>query len=149
LMSQCELLRTSAVFLRCNHLVDVDAFLAVCESDVCHCRDGEECVCHALLEYARTCASHGLVLHGWHTQSQCTPKCPIGMQYTECAKPCSTSCQSLNIHELCRDECVDGCTCAAGKVLDREKCVDVSQCSCQHTGKRFPPGSSVSQDCNT
>ncbi|MCJ8733665.1 hypothetical protein PDJAM_G00226260 [Pangasius djambal] len=149
LMPQCEVLRTSAVFLRCNHLVNVDAFLAVCESDVCHCEDGEECVCHALLEYARTCASHGLVLHGWHTQNQCTPKCPIGMQYTECSQPCSTSCQSLNIHELCRDECVDGCTCAAGKVLDREHCVDVSQCSCQHSGKRFPPGSTVSQDCNT
>ncbi|KAF7699418.1 hypothetical protein HF521_004160 [Silurus meridionalis] len=149
LMSRCEVLRTSAVFLRCNHLVDVDAFLSVCESDVCHCGDGEECVCHALLEYARTCASHGLVLHGWHSQSQCTPKCPVGMQYTECAQPCSTSCQSLNIHELCRDECVDGCTCAVGKVLDREQCVDVSQCSCQHSGKRFPPGSTVSQDCNT
>ncbi|XP_053356531.1 von Willebrand factor [Clarias gariepinus] len=149
LMTQCEVLRTSAVFLRCNHLVDVDVFLAVCESDVCHCGDGEECVCHALLEYARTCASHGLVLHGWHTQSQCTPKCPVGMHYTECSQPCSTSCQSLNIHELCRDECVDGCTCTAGKVLDREHCVDVSQCSCQHSGKRFPPGSTVSQDCNT
>ncbi|XP_053533763.1 von Willebrand factor [Ictalurus punctatus] len=149
LMSQCEILRTSAVFLHCNHLVDVDAFVVVCESDVCHCRDGEECVCNALLEYARTCASHGLVLHGWHTQTRCTPKCPIGMQYTECSQPCSTSCQSVNIHELCKDECVDGCTCTAGKVLDREHCVDVSQCSCQHTGKRFPPGSTVSQDCNT
>uniref|UniRef100_A0A8B9JR24 von Willebrand factor n=1 Tax=Astyanax mexicanus TaxID=7994 RepID=A0A8B9JR24_ASTMX len=149
LMSRCETLRTSPVFLHCAHLVDTDAFAAVCESDVCHCVDGQECVCQALLEYARTCASHGLVLPNWHTQSQCTPKCPIGMQYSECSQACSTSCQSLNIHEVCREECVDGCSCAVGKVLDGDRCVEVSQCSCQHTGKRYPPGSTISQDCNT
>uniref|UniRef100_A0A3B4EJ56 von Willebrand factor n=1 Tax=Pygocentrus nattereri TaxID=42514 RepID=A0A3B4EJ56_PYGNA len=149
LISRCEALRTSTVFLRCGHLVDADAFVSVCESDVCHCEDGEDCVCQALLEYARTCASHGLVLSEWHTQSQCTPKCPVGMQYSECSQACSTSCQSLNIHEVCRDECVDGCSCAVGKVLDGGHCVDISQCSCQHTGKRYPPGSTVSQDCNT
>ncbi|XP_062861316.1 von Willebrand factor [Trichomycterus rosablanca] len=149
LMSKCEVLRTSAVFLRCASLVDADAFLSVCESDACHCKDKDDCVCQALLEYARTCASHGLVLSGWHTHSQCSPKCPIGMQYSECSPSCSTSCQSLNIHEVCEDQCVDGCTCSVGKVLDGERCVDVSQCSCQHTGKRYPPGSTITQDCNT
>ncbi|XP_066540767.1 von Willebrand factor [Hoplias malabaricus] len=149
LISRCEALRTSPVFLRCAHLVDTDAFASVCESDVCNCGDGEECVCQALLEYARTCASHGLVLPDWHTQSMCTPKCPVGMQYHECSQACSTSCQSLNIHEVCREECVDGCSCAVGKVLDGDRCVEVSQCSCHHTGKRYPPGSTISQNCNT
>lgn len=39
------------------------------------------------------------------------PKCPIGMQYSECTKSCSTNCHSLNIQEVCKEECVDGCTC--------------------------------------
>uniref|UniRef100_M3ZNL1 von Willebrand factor n=1 Tax=Xiphophorus maculatus TaxID=8083 RepID=M3ZNL1_XIPMA len=82
------------------------------------------------------------------TQSCNSPKCPIGMQYSECAKPCSTTCHSLNIQEVCKEECVDGCTCP-GKVLDGNRCVEVSQCSCTHMGRHFPPGSTISQDCNT
>lgn len=39
------------------------------------------------------------------------PKCPIGMQYSECTKSCSTTCHSLNIQEVCKEECADGCTC--------------------------------------
>ncbi|MEQ2202505.1 hypothetical protein XENOCAPTIV_004254 [Xenoophorus captivus] len=77
------------------------------------------------------------------------PKCPIGMQYSECTKPCSTTCHSLNIQEVCKEECVDGCTCPTGKVLDGNRCVEVSQCSCTHMGRHFPPGSTISQDCNT
>lgn len=37
----------------------------------------------------------------------------------------------------------------AGKVLDGNRCVEVSECSCTHMGRHFPPGSTVSQDCNT
>ncbi|XP_030646283.1 von Willebrand factor [Chanos chanos] len=148
-MAQCELLRSSAVFLRCAHVVDADVFVSACESDVCQCSEGQECVCSALQEYARTCAFHGVVLPNWHTISHCYPQCPVGMQYRECAQACSTSCQSLNIQEICKEECVDGCTCPVDKVLDGDRCVEVSQCSCLHTGRRYPPGSTISQDCNT
>jgi len=98
------------------------------------------------------------------------------MQYSECTKSCSTTCHSLNIQEVCKEECVDGCTCpgkpsttifncslshsaagfniacmwvSVGKVLDGNRCVEVSQCSCAHMGRHFPPGSTISQDCNT
>lgn len=106
------------------------------------------------------------------------PKCPIGMQYKECTKACSTTCHSLNIQEVCKEQCVDGCACpgkltpttypsfsprlcvsccntcvecyaSVGKVLDGNRCVEVSQCSCVHMGRHFPPGSTISQDCNT
>lgn len=36
-----------------------------------------------------------------------------------------------------------------GKVLDGNRCVEVSQCTCVHMGRHFPPGSTISQDCNT
>nr|XP_023655901.1 von Willebrand factor [Paramormyrops kingsleyae] len=149
LMSRCNLLRSSASFLRCGHLVDPEAFALLCEEDVCQCDGNPNCHCQTLLEYARTCASHGIFLHAWQADSQCAPRCPVGMQYSECAKPCAATCQSLNIHEVCKEECIDGCTCPVGKVLDGTRCVPVSQCSCMHKGRRYPPGSSIPQDCNT
>ncbi|XP_047452758.1 von Willebrand factor [Mugil cephalus] len=151
-LSGCSVLETSSVFLHCAHLVSPDAFLLLCQKEACHCDQkggGEDCYCPVLLEYARTCHAHGILLHGWPEESRCFPKCPIGMRYSECTKSCSTTCHSLNIQEVCKDECIDGCTCPAGKVLDGNRCVEVSQCSCAHMGRHFPPGSTISQDCNT
>uniref|UniRef100_A0A673GBP2 von Willebrand factor n=1 Tax=Sinocyclocheilus rhinocerous TaxID=307959 RepID=A0A673GBP2_9TELE len=148
-MSRCEAMSSSTLYLRCAHLMDAAAFVSVCESDACHCSTGDDCVCQAMLEYARTCANRGITLSNWHVQNQCSPKCPIGMEYSDCTPTCSTSCQNINIQEVCKEECVDGCNCPAGKVLDGDHCVDVSQCSCMHAGRRYPPASSISQDCNT
>ncbi|XP_060891247.1 von Willebrand factor [Labrus mixtus] len=151
ILSSCSVLQTSSVFLHCAHLVSPEAFLLLCQEEACQCdqRESEDCYCPILLEYARTCHAHRMLLHGWKEESQCFPKCPIGMQYSECTKSCSTTCHSLNIQEVCKEECSDGCTCPAGKVLDGNRCVEVSQCSCVHMGRHFPPGSSISQDCNT
>ncbi|XP_077591325.1 von Willebrand factor isoform X2 [Stigmatopora nigra] len=151
ILSGCSVLQTSALFLRCAHLVSPDAFLTLCQEEACHCSkaDSEDCYCSVLLEYARTCHAHGMLLHGWQQESECFPRCPIGMHYSECTKSCSTTCHSLNIQEICKEECVDGCTCPVGKVLDGHRCVEVSQCSCVHMGRHFPPGSTISQDCNT
>ncbi|KAL0968924.1 hypothetical protein UPYG_G00273790, partial [Umbra pygmaea] len=154
-LSKCRELRTSPVFLRCAGVVSPDVFLSLCEEEACHCDQGEElragpdCHCQVLLEYARTCHAQGQPLHGWLEKSQCSPRCPVGMQYKECARSCSTTCQSLNIQEVCKEDCVDGCTCPVGKVLDGDLCVEVSLCSCVHMGQHFPPGASISQDCNT
>ncbi|KAI4826035.1 hypothetical protein KUCAC02_021691 [Chaenocephalus aceratus] len=151
ILSSCSVLQTSTVFLHCAHLVSPEAFLILCQGEACHCdqRESEDCYCPILLEYARTCHAHGILLRGWLEESQCFPKCPIGMLYSECTKSCSTTCHSLNIQEVCKEECADGCTCPVGKVLDGNRCVEVSQCSCVHMGRHFPPGSSISQDCNT
>ncbi|KAM6936930.1 von Willebrand factor [Xenentodon cancila] len=151
ILSSCSMLQTSSVFLHCAHLVSPEAFQLLCQAEACHCdqKNAEDCYCPILLEYARSCHAHGILLHGWPEESQCFPKCPIGMQYNECTKSCSTTCHSLNIQEVCKEQCVDGCTCPAGKVLDGNRCVEVSQCSCIHMGRHFPPGSTISQDCNT
>ncbi|XP_034144185.1 von Willebrand factor isoform X2 [Esox lucius] len=154
-LSRCSVLQNSPVFLRCANVVSPETFLSICEEEACHCGQGEglgagpDCHCNVLLEFARTCLAHGQLLNGWLEDSQCSPRCPVGMQYKECARSCSTTCQSLNIQEVCNEECVDGCTCPVGKVIDGDRCVEVSQCSCVHMGRHFPPGSSISQDCNT
>lgn len=149
-MSSCSVLDASSVFRRCAHVVPPEGFLALCQQEACQCEGSrEDCYCPVLLEYARTCRAHGVVLHGWTAESQCLPKCPIGMEYSECTRSCSTTCHSLNIQEVCSEDCSDGCTCPAGKVLDGKRCVEVSLCSCVHMGRHFPPGSTISQDCNT
>lgn len=40
------------------------------------------------------------------------PACPAGMEYKECVSPCTRTCQSLKINEVCQEQCVDGCSCA-------------------------------------
>ncbi|XP_028664014.2 von Willebrand factor [Erpetoichthys calabaricus] len=148
-MQRCRLLKTSSVFLKCSHLVDSEPFVALCEEDTCHCNEDQNCQCDVFMEYARSCAQKGLVLKGWHKDSHCNPKCPLGMEYNECTIPCSHTCQNLNINEVCKNECEDGCRCPEGKIIDDDHCVDISECSCVHAGKRYPPSSSISQDCNT
>ncbi|KAK7891491.1 hypothetical protein WMY93_023454 [Mugilogobius chulae] len=148
-MSSCSVLGQS-VFLRCAHVLPPEPFVSLCEREACECEDApEDCTCPVLQEYARTCQAHGIVLNGWTQHTNCQPKCPVGMQYSECTKSCSTTCHSLNIQEICTEDCSDGCTCPVGQVLDGQRCVEVSLCSCVHMGRHFPPGSTISQDCNT
>ncbi|CAL9695336.1 unnamed protein product [Knipowitschia caucasica] len=150
IMSGCSVLGQSSAFLHGSHVVSAEAFVALCERQACQCEGApEECYCPVLLEYARSCHNHATVLTGWTAQSHCIPKCPMGMQYSECTKSCSTTCHSLNIQEVCSEQCSDGCICPDGKVLDGQRCVEVSQCSCVHMGRHFPPASTISQDCNT
>nr|XP_008512142.1 PREDICTED: von Willebrand factor [Equus przewalskii] len=146
---QCQLLKTVSVFARCHPLVDPEPFVALCEKALCPCAQGLQCSCAALLEYARACAQQGMVLYGWTDHSACRPACPAGMEYKECVSPCTRTCQSLHINEVCQKQCVDGCSCPEGQLLDEGRCVESAECPCVHSGKRYPPGASLSQDCNT
>ncbi|XP_063164440.1 von Willebrand factor [Candoia aspera] len=148
-IENCQLLRTSSVFSKCHHLVDPEKFIGLCEEDMCRCAQDRDCHCPVFLEYARNCALQGVILEGWPTSSACKPRCPAGLEYRVCTSPCTKTCQSLNINEVCPDQCVDGCSCPEGKLLDGDICVDASNCSCINSGKKFPPGSSVYQDCNS
>ncbi|XP_004869432.1 von Willebrand factor isoform X2 [Heterocephalus glaber] len=146
---QCQLLKSASVFARCHPLVDPEPFVALCERSLCPCALGPACACPALLEYARACAQEGTVLDGWTDHSACRPACPAGMEYKECVSPCARTCQSLHVNEVCQEQCVDGCSCPEAQLLDEGHCVDSAGCPCVHAGKRYPPGASLSQDCNT
>uniref|UniRef100_A0A452GFP6 von Willebrand factor n=1 Tax=Gopherus agassizii TaxID=38772 RepID=A0A452GFP6_9SAUR len=149
IMERCQLLRTSSVFSKCHHRVDPELFIGLCEEDLCTCAQDMHCHCPTFLEYARSCAQQGVIVDGWPNDSSCKPRCPVGMEYKECVSPCVKTCQSLNINEVCQGQCADGCSCPVGKLLDGDSCVDSSECSCIHSGMRYPPGSSISQDCNS
>uniref|UniRef100_A0A8C5X262 von Willebrand factor n=1 Tax=Malurus cyaneus samueli TaxID=2593467 RepID=A0A8C5X262_9PASS len=145
----CQLLSTSLTFSRCHHRVDPEPYISVCERDICACPQGVDCHCPAFLEYSRSCAHQGVILEGWPEESSCRPRCPVGMEYKECVSPCAKTCQSLNINEVCHGQCVDGCSCPEGLLLDGERCIESSDCSCIHSGKHYPPGFTISQDCNS
>ncbi|XP_069484436.1 von Willebrand factor [Ambystoma mexicanum] len=149
LFGRCQILKTSSPFRRCHHHVDPSQFIALCEEDMCRCAEEMDCHCPAFLEYARRCTEQGVMVSGWPAESMCKPQCPPGMEYNECVSPCAKTCQSLNINEVCQEQCFDGCSCPEGKVLDGDQCVDASKCSCVHSGKRFAPGSTIAQDCNS
>ncbi|XP_051818879.1 von Willebrand factor [Antechinus flavipes] len=149
LRERCQILKSSSVFAQCHPLVDPEPFIALCEKDLCHCAQKQGCACSIFLEYARNCAHRGMVLNDWTHDSKCRPACPIDMEYKECVSPCARTCQSLHINEVCQTQCIDGCSCPEGKLLDNGFCVESSECSCVHSGKHYPPGSSISQDCNT
>ncbi|XP_058276091.1 von Willebrand factor isoform X1 [Hirundo rustica] len=148
-LETCQLLSTSLTFSRCHHRVDPEPYVSLCERDICACPQGVDCHCPAFLEYARSCAHEGVILEGWPEESSCRPRCPVGMEYKECVSPCAKTCQSLNINEVCHGQCVDGCSCPEGLLLDGEHCIESSDCSCIHSGKHYPPGFTISQDCNS
>uniref|UniRef100_A0A8C3PPM6 von Willebrand factor n=1 Tax=Calidris pygmaea TaxID=425635 RepID=A0A8C3PPM6_9CHAR len=148
-METCQLLRTSLTFSRCHHRVDPEPYIDLCERDICACTQGMDCHCSVFLDYARSCAHEGVILDGWPDESSCRPRCPVGMEYKECVSPCAKTCQSLNINEVCHGQCADGCSCPDGKLLDGERCIESSDCSCIHSGKHYPPGFTISQDCNS
>ncbi|NP_001243217.1 von Willebrand factor precursor [Xenopus tropicalis] len=148
-MQRCQMLKTSSAFMQCHHLVDPDPYIAICEDDMCECAEELNCPCQTFLEYARTCAQHGVITSNWPTHTICKPLCPFGMEYNECVSPCVKTCQSLNINEVCQEQCIDGCSCPDGKVLDGDRCIPVFECSCIHSGKRYPPGSAIRRDCNS
>ncbi|XP_013803060.1 von Willebrand factor [Apteryx mantelli] len=149
IMETCQLLRTSLIFSRCHHRVDPEPYIDLCEKDICACSQHMDCHCSVFLDYARSCAHEGVILDGWPEESSCRPRCPVGMEYKECVSPCAKTCRSLNINEVCHGQCVDGCSCPEGKLLDGEHCIENSDCSCIHSGKHYPPGFTISQDCNS
>uniref|UniRef100_A0A8C2U1F5 von Willebrand factor n=1 Tax=Coturnix japonica TaxID=93934 RepID=A0A8C2U1F5_COTJA len=148
-METCELLRTSLIFARCHHLVDPEPYIHLCEKDICSCTYSMNCHCSVFLDYARNCAHEGVILDGWPEETSCRPRCPVGMEYKACLSSCAKTCQSLNINEVCHGQCIDGCSCPEGKLLDGERCVESSDCSCIHSGRHYPPGFTIFQDCNS
>lgn len=47
------------------------------------------------------------------------------------------------------EDCEEGCYCPIGTVLHEGECINPRKCPCRLRGKSFPPGKTISKDCNT
>lgn len=60
--------------------------------------------------------------------------CTNGLEYSDCANECDTSCESLTCDYQCKEpaNCVPGCVCPVGKVIGSNgQCVDPKDCPCR------------------
>ncbi|XP_075910446.1 uncharacterized protein LOC116956433 isoform X3 [Petromyzon marinus] len=64
----------------------------------------------------------------------------------------SAACQRTcaNPHSICYSPgCVSGCVCPGGLIVDHNgNCVSEEQCTCEHNGRHYDPGDTITQLCN-
>ncbi|XP_077309598.1 otogelin [Lithobates pipiens] len=136
-------------FHQCHHVVSPSPFMASCATDLCRSDGDVGTWCHALAEYARSCAHAGHPLHGWReTYRQCVIPCESDLVYNECIACCPNSCHQ---RKPCIDSeiaCVDGCYCTEGLIFENRTCVHPSECPCDFHGTVYPAGSIVQDRCN-
>ncbi|KAH9513373.1 hypothetical protein Btru_034758, partial [Bulinus truncatus] len=142
-LSLCAKLK-SDIFKDCKNVVDVNPYYEDCLYDLCSCTANmKECMCPNIGSYADTCATKGIKIN-WRLQiTECLLQCPVGQQYSVCAKPCERTCRDIaeNKDESCDTKCVEGCNCLEGQTLnDQGQCVPVSSCPCIFNGRQYPSG---------
>ncbi|CAM9200588.1 unnamed protein product [Bubo scandiacus] len=94
----------------------------------------------------------------------CSPECPNGQVYGDCANACPRACTHLRPVARCvLERCQPGCACPPGQVLQDGACVPPELCRCQlpptlpgaHNLSRgeqeqdYAPGSHLQHHCNT
>ncbi|XP_053322587.1 SCO-spondin-like [Spea bombifrons] len=106
-----------------------------------------------------------LILHRSCNLHNCTPECPGGQVYSDCANSCPRSCADLQPHTRCVEEtCEPGCSCPTGKVLQDGDCVAPEDCPCslrssdalpwagnltaEERAREFPAGTILYHQCN-
>ncbi|XP_073488988.1 LOW QUALITY PROTEIN: SCO-spondin-like [Aquarana catesbeiana] len=110
--------------------------------------------CPDLLVLHRTCNSHN-----------CTPECPEGQIYSDCANSCPMTCADLRPDTACLNEtCQPGCACPRGWVVQGGVCVTPEDCMCalqpsphlpwtanltlEERGRPYPAGTIIYHQCN-
>ncbi|CAN0392804.1 unnamed protein product [Lampetra planeri] len=81
--------------------------------------------------------------------------CEDPMTYHNCSDGSSegsAACQRTcaNPHSICYSPgCVSGCVCPGGLLVDHNgNCVSEEQCTCEHNGRHYNPGDTITQLCN-
>ncbi|XP_046856218.1 von Willebrand factor-like [Xenia sp. Carnegie-2017] len=148
--SKCKVLKQKP-FRVCHQSVDPeDQYIQNCKFDLCGCRDGTQCYCDAIADYAHACLRYGHVINWRNTGllPECDVKCDNSEQkYQHCGTSCTGTCRELQLNERCIEVCSPGCHCPNGTALnDQKKCVAVSECPCHYENKYYHPGESYWPD---
>ncbi|XP_058879421.1 SCO-spondin [Acipenser ruthenus] len=141
----------SSVFEPCHDLVEREPYYRLCLYDVCGCAPSKQCLCSAVAAYARQCAQEGAAV-SWRNRTFCSVQCSGGQAFSECSRPCESSCADVRQLSGCEavEGCVSGCNCPEGLAQDSSgQCVPVSMCPCIQGGTIYQPGSTIQNNCNT
>ncbi|XP_065689130.1 SCO-spondin-like [Patagioenas fasciata] len=110
------------------------------------------------------CPLQPLLLHRVCNARNCSPECPSGQVYVDCANACPRVCAHLHRGTQCLPEtCQPGCACPLGQVLQDGVCVPPELCRCrlpptlpgahnlsqEQQQQEYAPGSRLQHSCNT
>ncbi|KAG9335900.1 hypothetical protein JZ751_003557, partial [Albula glossodonta] len=152
----CDHLRDfGGVFAKCHDYVPREQYYEACVNILCNCDGKKECLCVALSNYAKACASQGITVGDWRKDMEdCMEPCDNGLQFGYDMRSCNSTCLSLTGSDpTCQveDAPIEGCGCTDGTYLNSDNtCVPETECSCHYHGHTLTPGSHVIENrkCN-
>ncbi|KAK3544801.1 hypothetical protein QTP86_027560 [Hemibagrus guttatus] len=140
-----QLTNTSGVFAQCHEYVPVNSYFDACIQRTCQATSGlQERVCVGLGNYAKACASQGIIIGDWRAETACTPSCESNLKFDYTMQACNHTCRSLSAPDpTCDmpDDPVEGCGCPPGTHLNTPlRCSPRALCHCNYPGGTTPPG---------
>uniref|UniRef100_A0A669BBI9 VWFD domain-containing protein n=1 Tax=Oreochromis niloticus TaxID=8128 RepID=A0A669BBI9_ORENI len=143
---KCSVLNNPAgIFAKCHGYIPTDQFHTACILRTCNCGTSlVQCLCVALGNYAKACASLGVELGDWRKATNCSLTCEKNQEFSYNVRACNHTCRSLSGPDLrCgqEDAPVEGCGCPEGTHLNQGQiCTPKTECVCHHHGGITPPG---------
>uniref|UniRef100_UPI003AB0136A mucin-6 n=1 Tax=Centroberyx gerrardi TaxID=166262 RepID=UPI003AB0136A len=137
------------IFAKCHGHIPTDYYHMACIKRTCDCSSSglQQCVCVALANYVKACASQGVSVGDWRQAANCTVLCPNNQKFSYDMRACNTTCLSLSGPDprCALDDCpVEGCGCLEGTHLNQGlTCTPRTHCPCHHQGGTMPPGTVV------
>ncbi|KAK1790541.1 hypothetical protein P4O66_014428 [Electrophorus voltai] len=143
-----QLTNTSGVFASCHDYVPVNTIAKACVQRICQCTSGlQKCLCVALGNYAKACASQGIDVGDWRAASSCSMTCRGNLRFSYTTQACNRTCRSLSGPDPACEapgDPVEGCSCLQGSHLNApDKCSPRALCLCHYPGGTVPPGAHV------
>ncbi|KAG1953472.1 mucin-2 [Pimephales promelas] len=144
--NNCDQLKDpEGVFAVCHGYVPVLPFVEACVKRTCQCSAAlQECLCVSFGNYAKACATQGITVEDWRSETNCIPPCVGNLRFTYATLACNRTCRSLSGPDpTCEvlDDPVEGCGCTSDSHLSNQlTCSPRSQCTCHHPGGIAPPG---------
>ncbi|XP_058273200.1 mucin-2-like [Hemibagrus wyckioides] len=140
-----QLTNTSGVFAQCHEYVPVNSYFDACVRRTCQATSGlQERVCVGLGNYAKACASQGIIIGDWRAETGCTPSCESNLRFDYTMQACNHTCRSLSAPDpTCNmsDDPVEGCGCLHGTHLNTPlRCSPRALCHCNYPGGTTHPG---------
>uniref|UniRef100_A0A671SFB6 VWFD domain-containing protein n=1 Tax=Sinocyclocheilus anshuiensis TaxID=1608454 RepID=A0A671SFB6_9TELE len=131
------------LFAVCHDYVPVSPFVEARIYSYCSTAL-QECLCVSFGNYAKACATQGITVGAWRSETNCIPLCMGNLRFTYATLACNHTCRSLSGPDLtCEvvDDSVEGCGCTSDSHLSNQQtCSPRPLCSCHHPGGDTPPG---------